>query len=161
MKETNLVTLDLSSDFMLHSKNAGVSSFTWFHGITASFRFIERTEDLSTLSRGEWPLVEGSSWNDFLRFQNSHLGKGSRVDRAIVKTFSGSYFYGSVLPRARNGKESDSFTPYCGRLSRSSGYAEGTSDRKGRITGERDKLGRGLPEGQFCVGSKGLAMRCE
>ena len=61
MKETNLVTLDLSSDFMLHSKNAGVSSFTWFHGITASFRFIEGTEDLSTLSRGELSLVEGSS----------------------------------------------------------------------------------------------------
>ena len=89
------------------------------------------------------------------------MGKGSRVDHAIVKTFSGSYFYGSVLPRARNGKESDSFTPYCGHLSRSSGYAEGTSDRKGRITGERDKLGRGLPEGQLCVGSKGLAVRCE
>ncbi|KAI4552493.1 hypothetical protein MJT46_017144 [Ovis ammon polii x Ovis aries] len=60
-KETNLVTLDLSSDFMLHSKNAGVSSPTWFGGIIASFRFIEGTEDLSTLSRGEWPLVEAHS----------------------------------------------------------------------------------------------------
>ena len=27
-----------------------------------------------------------------LRFQNSHLGKASRVDRVVVKTFSGSGF---------------------------------------------------------------------
>lgn len=155
------MTLDLSSDFMLHSKNAGVSSPTWLGGITASLRFIEGTENLSTLSRGEWPLVEGRSWNDFLRFQNPHLGKGSRVDHVIVRTFSGSYFYGSVLPRAGNGRESDSFTPYCGNLLRSPGYVEGTSDRRGRVTGEQDKLGRGLREGQFYVGSKGLAMSCE
>lgn len=83
------------------------------------------------------------------------------MDHVIVKTFSGSYFCGSALPRARNSKESDSFTPYCGNLLRSSGYVEGTRDRRGRVTGERDKLGRGLREGQFCVGSKGLAMRCE
>lgn len=67
----------------------------------------------------------------------------------------------SVHPRARNGKESDSFTPYCANLLRSSGCVEGTSDRRGRFTGERDKLGRGLREGQFCIGLKGLGVRCE
>ena len=83
------------------------------------------------------------------------------MDHVIVRTFFGSYFYGSVLPRAGNGKESDSFTPYCGNLSRLPGYVEGASDRRGRVTGERDKLGRGLREGLFCIGSKGLAMSCE